>query len=315
MSKPPYLREYDITVLGEIFVEFLSDETTVEDAAVFRRNIGGDVTYMAVTAARQNTKVQYISSIARDPFHSLIRSTLKDEKINTDLLLSVQGYNGINILDNTHATRDLREYQYNRPGTATRKIVPEHIDKSIIGNCRILYSSGEFQSISKECRQTLFKAFYTAHTNESMVAYDPNLRLHRWSLEDAREALWSILPFVDVILTSAPEETKALFGYERPVDVIGFLWDRGVNVVVVKNGKNGCMVGYNGKIEEYTLPGEVDNFSHYIHTGSVFNGAFLAEIARGMDPFTAAKNAIKITTQKGVTGNGIIHIPKKPRES
>ncbi|ERP32160.1 PfkB family carbohydrate kinase [Chitinivibrio alkaliphilus] len=309
MSKPAHLREYDLTILGELFVEFLAEDAPLADARTFSRSIGGDATYTAVTAARQLAKVQYLSAIGRDPYHALIRSSLKDENINTDLLISVFGNNGINLIDTGVESEDLREYQFNRPGTAAKEITPSLIDKSIITNSRIVYGSGEFQAISKECRQTLFKAFYTGHTNECMVAYDPNLRLHRWSLEDAREALWSILPFVDVLLPSAPQETKALFGYERPVDVIGFLWDRGVNVVVVKNGPAGCMVGYNGKIEEYTCPPTQEKFTAFVHIGSVFNGAFLSSIAKGYDPFHAARDAMQITYEKGASGNGIPHIP------
>ncbi len=185
------------------------------------------------------------------------------------------------------------------------------IDESLIASTRIVYSSSEFQAISRSCRQAVFKAFYTAHTNDTMVAYDPNLRLHRHSLEDAQEALWSVLPFVDVMLPSAPEESKALFGYERPVDVIGFLWDRGIHVVAVKNGSNGCMVGYDGKLEEITVPESETPVSSKSLIGAVFNGAFLHAIAAGHDPFTAGRLAIEISSGKGRAGNGYKSIPRK----
>jgi 2-dehydro-3-deoxygluconokinase len=142
-----------------------------------------------------------------------------------------------------------------------------------------------------------------------MVAYDPNLRLQRWSLDDAKEALWSVLPLLDVIFPSAPEETKALFGYERPLDVIGFLWDRGVSIVVVKNGEHGCMVGYDGKIKELSVPQITQPVKYVELIGSVFNGAFLHSIAKGNDPFAAAELAIKTASAKGITGNGIDSLP------
>ncbi|MGM0444275.1 MAG: sugar kinase [Fibrobacterota bacterium] len=309
MAKPAYLREFDLTVLGEVFVEFLCEGIPLSRAETFERSIGGDAVYTAVTAARHNSRIQLISAVARDPYHTLIRSTLRDEGINTDLLRSVMGFNGITLVDDCEGSGDLREYQFNRPGTATEHINGSVIDTDIITNSRIIYSSGEFQAISRECRQTLFKAFYTAHTNECMVAFDPNIRLHRWSLDDAREAIWSIMPFLDVMLPSAPQESQALFGYERPVDIIGFLWDRGVNIAVVKNGKNGCLVGYDGRIEEYMLPEPSSPVRHFVHIGSVFNGAFLSALAKGMDPFEAARFAVKTATEKGMAGNGIKSIP------
>jgi 2-dehydro-3-deoxygluconokinase len=123
--------------------------------------------------------------------------------------------------------------------------------------------------------------------------------------------LWSVLPLVDVMLPSAPEETKALFGYERPLDVVGFLWDRGVSVVVVKNGQNGCMVGYDGKIEEFPLPKSGGSSDNLTLIGSAFNGGFLHSIARGYDPFTAARFANDVALFKSIKSGSMDALPTK----
>jgi 2-dehydro-3-deoxygluconokinase len=162
--------------------------------------------------------------------------------------------------------------------------------------------------VSKAARHSIFKSFHFAHSNDIMVAYDPNLRLQRWSLEDAKESLWSVLPLIDVIFPSAPDETKALFGYERPLDVIGFLWDRGISIVVVKTGADGCLVGYDGKIEE--CPQQQGNsITDITLIGSAFCGGFLHCIARGFDPFSAARFANSVALFKGIKGGGIDSLP------
>lgn len=303
MSIPHYMREFDLLVLGELLVEMSCSDTLLNSDS-FIKSIGGDCTYTAITSALLGSKVRYVSAMGRDPFHSMIRNTLHEYKINTDLLVSTAGYNGIYFIDNAEGF-DVREYLYHRSGDAVKSTDPSILDDNLIGNSKIVYSSSEFQSLSKSCRQTVFKAFYSAHTHDSMVAYDPNLRLQRWSLDEAREAVWSILPFVDVMLPSAPEESKALFGYERAIDIIGFLWDRGVNVVAVKTGKMGCTIGYDGKIEEFSIPEPSLPVKYLTHIGSVFNGALLSSIAFGQDPFTAAQEAVKTATNKGMQGNGI----------
>jgi 2-dehydro-3-deoxygluconokinase len=307
MSNPFFTREQDIIVLGELFVEMIADGS-IEDAKEFKQGVGGTETYTAVTASRLGSKVQYISNIARDPFHANIRKVLEEEKINCDHLVSTTGYNGMYYLNNSD--NESREYLFHRPGTAVSKISSDIIDDKLIGDCKIVFSSSEFQSVSKNCRQTLFNAFYSAHTHNTTVAYDPNLRLNRWSLDDAREAVWSILPFVDVMLPSAPGESKALFGYERPIDIIGFLWDRDVNIVAVKNGENGCLIGYNGKIEEFTIPEPPKPVKYLPLIGAVFNGAFLSSMAAGNDPFVAGEFAVNMAAEKGMSGNGIENIPR-----
>lgn len=303
---PFHVRDYDLLVIGETFIEFQCDgDITISES--FKKDIGGADTYVAVTAAKLGSGVSFVSALGRDPFHTFIRERLQSQGINIDHVTTCEGYNGIYFLSARYP--DDREYLFHRAGSASCNITPSMIYDSLLQNCKIVYASSELQSISKATRHTVFKAFHSAHIHDIMVAYDPNLRLQRWSLDDAKESLWGVLPLLDVIFPSAPEESKALFGYERPLDVIGFLWDRGVSIVAVKTGKDGCMVGYDGKIEEFAVPDLSKPFSYPGLIGSVFNGSFLHSIARGNDPFTAAEFALRISSIKGMNGNGISCIP------
>jgi len=308
MAQPPQVRDYDLLIMGESYVEFQCEgDIALSDS--YLKNIGGGDVYVAVAAAKQGSGVSFISTIARDPFHNFIRERLIENGINIDHVTTCDGYNGIYFL--SARTPEDREYLFHRVGSAALNITPSMIYEDLIKNSKIVYASSELQSVSKAARHTIFKAFTLAHTHDVMVAYDPNLRLQRWSLDDAKESLWSVLPLLDVILPSAPEESKALFGYERPLDVVGFLWDRGVSIVAVKNGKYGCMVGYDGKIEEFSMPDLAKPVRHLGLIGSAFNGGFLHSIARGNDPFAAAEFALRIASMKGMTGSGIESLPSK----
>lgn len=304
--KPVAVRDFDLLVLGETFVEFRTEgELAYSDS--FAKDVGGADVYVAATAARMGSSVSLVTAIGRDPFQGMIRDSLLSQGINIDNAVTGDGFNGLYFTSTRHP--QAREYLYHRTGSASAKITPTLVYDDLIENAKIVYASSELQSVSKAARHAVFKAFHFAHISDIMVAYDPNLRLHRWSLDDAKESLWSVLPLIDVIFPSAPDESKALFGYERPLDVIGFLWDRGVSIVVVKTGPGGCMVGYDGKVEELSheeAPGDV---KHVALIGSAFNGGFLHGIARGYDPFTAAKLANSIALYKGVNGDGITALP------
>jgi 2-dehydro-3-deoxygluconokinase len=307
LTKASHLRDYDLLVVGEAYVEMRCDGD-IAITETYSKDIGGADVYVAASAARLGSNVAFLSSIGRDPFHGLIRQRLADEGINTDNIVTSEGYNGMYFI--SARSPDEREYLFHLQGTATASISPSTIYDGLLDNCKIIFASSELQSVSKSARHTIFKAFHYAHINDIMVAYDPNLRLHRWSLDDAKESLWSVLPLIDVILPSSPEESKALFGYERPLDVIGFLWDRGVSIVAVKNGKNGCMVGYDGKIEEIAPEGSDTALQHVALIGSAFDGAFLHSISRGFDPFTAVRFANTVAYRKGCNGNGIRALPR-----
>jgi 2-dehydro-3-deoxygluconokinase len=306
--KPAYVRDFDLLVIGETFVE-MRCEGDVALSEKFHKSIGGSDIVTAVTAARLGSAVSLVSAIACDPFHAFTREALVGQGINIDHAITCQGYNGVYLTNPRNG--DEREYLFHRPGSAAQSITPALIYDDLIENSKIVYASSELQAVSKAARHTVFKAFHLAHINDIMVAYDPNLRLRLWSLDDAKECLWSVLPLVDVMLPSAPDESKALFGYERPLDVIGFLWDRGVSIVAVKNGDKGCLVGYQGKIEEFPVPAGKGTVTDLTLIGSAFNGGFLHSIARGFDPFSAAQFANNVALFKGIKGGTIESLPTK----
>jgi 2-dehydro-3-deoxygluconokinase len=306
--KPAHIRDYDLLVVGECFVEFRCDGD-ISLAESYSKDIGGADLAVAVAAARLGSGVALISAVASDPFHSMVRERLVSHGINIDHVITCQGYNGIYFTSMRHAQE--REYLFHRPGSASENIAPSLIYDDLVENSKIVYASSELQSVSKAARHAIFKTFSLAHCNDIMVAYDPNLRLRRWSLDDAKESLWSVLPLLDVIFPSAPDETKALFGYERPLDVVGFLWDRGVSIVAVKTGAGGCMIGYDGKVEEIPLPSDDGSPFNVTLIGSAFNGGFLHNIARGNDPFTAARFANSVAQFKGLKYGGMDSLPTR----
>ena len=304
--KPLHVPDYDVLVIGELMIEFrCRGDIVVADS--YEKDVGGADLMVAVAAARLGSSVSLVSAVGRDPFHQFLRNELLGHGINIDHVVTCQGYNGMYMCSTRHAQE--REYLYHRPGNAALHITPSMVYDDLIDNTKIVYSSSELQSVSKAARHTVFKALHYAHSNDIMVAYDPNLRLQRWGLDDAKESLWGVLPLLDVIFPSSPEESKALFGYERPLDVIGFLWDRGVSIVVVKDGPNGCLVGYDGKIEEFPVSTDAGHLVDFTLIGSAFNGAFLHCVGCGQDPFSSAELANKAAVYKGKNGGGSHGLP------
>ena len=304
--KPVDKKNFDLLVIGETLVEFGCESDVITNES-FKKDIGGADIVVAATAARLGSRVQLLSAIARDPFHSFIREQLLTHGINIDYVNTCQGYNGLYFTSSLNPEE--REYLVHHPGTANQHIQPPLIYDDMIENAKIVYASSELQSVSRQTRLAIFKAFHFANANDVMVAYDPNLRLQRWTLDEAKENLWNVFALIDVIFLSSPEESKALLGYERPLDIIGYLWDRGIETVVVKIGPQGCVIGHDKKIREFPLPEVTEAFNTPTLVGSAFNGGFLHGIARGYDPFAAAELANSVALYKGITGGGIGSLP------
>lgn len=135
-----FFRDFDLLVLGELFMELHSPEA-IADASAFTQRMGGSDIYTAVAAARQGAKTGLISSIARDPFAKRIREQLAEESINTDYVISSSGYNGLYFIDDE--SPDKREYLFHRPGTgmiyrAAASFIgvePVWDEKSVLAEC------------------------------------------------------------------------------------------------------------------------------------------------------------------------------------
>ena len=92
--KPVHIRDYDLLVIGECFVEFRCDgDICLSDT--YQKDIGGTDILVAATAARLGSGVSFLSAVARDPFHSMIREKLMAQGINIDHVITSHGYNGI----------------------------------------------------------------------------------------------------------------------------------------------------------------------------------------------------------------------------
>jgi len=92
--KPAHIRDFDLLVVGESFIEFRCDgDVCVADQ--YDKDIGGADLVVAVAAARLGSSVSLISAIAGDPFHAMIRERLLSHCVNIDHVITCQGFNGI----------------------------------------------------------------------------------------------------------------------------------------------------------------------------------------------------------------------------
>jgi 2-dehydro-3-deoxygluconokinase len=222
------------------------------------------------------------------------------------------GYNGIEIVSDID--NELRESFYNRP-LSVYNYLPAKANVELLENSKTVYASSGFTLSSKEARSFVFESFCYAHNNNKMVAFDPNLRMHRHQLSYLRETIWMLLPFIDFFSISvASGETVPIFGTDNPHEVVGILLDNNVQYAAVRNAGESIYLGYlddnrNMKPTIVRIPVEkVGENGYFSYSGSVFNGAFIAAILKGKLPPNAAQYAADCVTQKCLRGNKLDNI-------
>ena len=143
-----------------------------------------------------------------------------------------------------------------------------------------------------------------------MVSYDTNLRLRLWTIEDAREAMEEILPYVDIVLPSHPEETAGLTGLASEREAIDYFIDRGAKTVAVKSGEEGAWTATSDgvwRVRSIAPKGVADTTG----AGDAFDGGFLHAMLQGGSPVEAARWGVACAGLKVSGRGGIISQPSR----
>ena len=256
-------RSPDIIALGECMIELLSDEP-LDIAITFSKSYAGDTLNMLNMATKLGTSCGYVTRLATDPFADYLMDEWRRTGIDTTAVRRVPGFTGMHFI--SLLPDGDREFLFYRKGSAASTMV--------------LHVSGILQAVSHSCRETVLHAVQSAKRQGVLVSYDTNLRANMWSAAEAREAMDEILPFVDYVFPSHPEETDALIGALDPRGVIDYFLQKGASTVAVSQGKNGASAGTSAGAfsADPIIPRGVTDTAG---AGDAFVGGFLHSLLQG----------------------------------
>ncbi|MDD3150438.1 MAG: sugar kinase [Candidatus Gastranaerophilales bacterium] len=280
----------DIICIGESLIE-LSTNESITHTEFFSKYYGGDTITTAVAATKLGSKVGYISRIGNDNFKDFLLDCWQAENIDISNVKLVDGINGLYFVSVQESGR--REFTYYRRKSAATNLSIDDIDSEYIETSGIVYSTGITQSLSSLSKEAVKKAFFIAKGKGIKTAYDPNYTPRLWNVEEAKEALEEIIENIDIIFLNTKHDAEKLIELTSCEKIIKYFWDRGVSMVIVKEGEEGCFVGYNGEINH--IDAVHNNVVDTTCAGDAFNGAFLHGIASGLTPFEAGKLAVIVS--------------------
>jgi 2-dehydro-3-deoxygluconokinase len=298
----------DIVSLGECMIELFSEKSMAE-SRYFEKSFAGDTLNVIVAASKLGSKVGYITKIGGDPFGDYLLENWKALGIDTsNVIVEPYGFNGLYFI--ILKPEDEREFIYYRKDSAPSTITPKDLRSEYIKSAKIFHTSGISQAISDSSKETVKTALEIAKDAGVKTSFDPNFRQKLWPAEKAKEALKDVIEFIDIIFPSAPQETEKLLGISSPEDVIKKFWDFGVEIVCVKTGCKGAVIGYNGEIRKVSQKLKVEA-KDTTGTGDAFCGAFLNSLLEEENPFKAAEIANTVAALKTLGRGAIKPLPDK----
>lgn len=267
--------------------------------------VGGDTLNEATILTRLGHKVRMVSCIGDDAAGNLILDHCARNGIDTTWLR--RDSSKITAINVGLIWEDGERTFINNKSGSLWTYGPEDVDLAAVSGAKILSFASIFNNPRLD-QSFLLPLFQRAKEQGMTICADMVASKRGETLEDIREAL----PYVDYFFPNYPE-ASALTGRTEPYAIADALLALGVRNVILKIGKNGCVVRNAG--ECFTVPayprancidttGAGDNFASGFISG-LLEGKSLTECAQMAN--CAASIAIEhVGATTGVTGRALL---------
>lgn len=291
----------DILCLGEPLIEF--NEVAPRE---WREGFGGDVSNVAIAAARLGARSGIASRLGDDGFADQLMALWKEEGVDTGAIArDADAPTGLYFV--RHGA-DGHQFEYRRAGSAASLMSPDNLPLDAIRQTRLLHLSGITQAISESACDAGFRAIEEAKAAGARVSYDPNLRLRLWPLDRAREVIHRAMRHVDVALPGL-EDARLLTGLDEPEAIVRFYLDLGAGVVALTLGPDGALVATPEGIEH--VAGRSARLVDATGAGDCFDGAFLTRWLETGEAATAARFAVAAASLSVEDYGAVAPLPRR----
>ena len=295
----------DIISLGELLVEFMRTESNTQHGTIGGTYRGpfpsGAPANFIDSAARMSKPFKfttgYIGVIGNDEFGNSVIRKLQQDHVDVSQIRVAEG-----------KTTGIAFNQYNSDGSrkfifakgAAGEISPEDIKENYFKDVKNLHIMGSALSISKKSRDACFKAINLAKKSNpnAIISFDPNLRPEMLDLDEFLEVSMPVLETTEIILPSG-EEAEMIAETNGSKKACQKLLEMGPKIVVLKQGKDGCIIFSQNNLNGVIIKGFDANVVDLTGAGDSFDGAFIVGYLVGWDlkkigVFSNAAGALKV---------------------
>ncbi len=241
--------------------------------------IGGAESNVAIALARLGISSAWAGLLGDDEPGALVLDRIRAEGVDTCAVRRVHGRpTGLYLRE--ELAGQVRVHYY-RAGSAASTMAPGSLDLDCLDGADVLHLTGVTPALSPECADFVRWAAQEGRRRGLQVSFDVNYRSWLWGPAEARTAIESVLPYVDVLFVSA-EEAAALWGWADDEDGVRRLADAGPREVILKRGHLGASL-WSEKERWDAEPFAVRQVDP-IGAGDAFAAGYLAGTLQGARP-------------------------------
>jgi 5-dehydro-2-deoxygluconokinase len=272
---------FDVLTMGRIGVDVypLQVGVSLREVTTFGKYLGGSPTNVAVAAARYGRRSAVITRTGQDPFGQYLHDALRGFGVDDRFVTAVPGLPTPVTFCEIFPPDDFPLYFYRFPKAPDLEIRPEELDLDAIRSARVFWAT--VTGLSQEPSRSATLAALETRSRAGFTVLDLDYRPMFWpSREEARRWVQRALEHATVAVGNLDECDTAV-GEREPKAAAQALRDRGVEVVVVKQGPKGVLAS-DGRtqVEVPPVPVEVVNG---LGAGDAFGGALCHGLLAGWD--------------------------------
>jgi len=302
------MKKYDVTALGELFIDFTENGKSGQGNPLFEANPGGAPCNVLAMLSKLGHKTTFIGKVGKDFFGQQLKEAISEVGICADYLFMDEEVHTTLALVHTYPDGD-RDFSFYRNPGADMMLTEAELPLDVLQDTKIFHF-GTLSMTHESVRAATKKAVQTAKAAGAWISFDPNLRPPLWkSLDEAKEQVLYGLEYCDILKISDNEITW-LTGEEDYSAGVAWINSRyHIPLVLVSMGKEGSRAYYQGNMVE-VAPFLQENTIETTGAGDTFCGCVLHYICEhGLEGLTesglkemlvfANAAASVITTRKG----------------
>ena len=299
----PLHPERGIVVIGDAQIAMVA-EGPIGEASSFRRSQSGDALVSAVTIARLDQPVAFVTRIGTDGFTEALLQSWDAESLHLDYTRQVSTRNSIALLGEGEAVR-LRD-------GAGAGLDVDDVGQILWQATQMVFAPGSTSALGVTPHAALVAALSAARERNVTTVFDPMLHRGVWpegSAQGARSAFEDLLPLTDLLLISAPFATGQLLQRASATEAAEAAQRRGISQAIIRHGRRGCVVVDRDQV--ITIEQPAQSAARTTPLGeAVFDGAVMAALADGASLQEAARGALRCTDVLTSTADTVSNIPQ-----
>ena len=265
-----------VVCVGEMLIDFVCLDTNAgfDNGVNFIKKTGGAPANVAACIGRLGGESLIVAAVGNDSFGTYLKNEVAHYQVNIDFVETATTPTTLAFV--SLADDGEREFAFNRGADELLNLSNDTIN--VLLENTILHLGSATALMGGELALSYGKIAKAAKENGNIISFDPNYRVELWRGKEAlfRQRCDEYLRLADIVKVS-DEELVLLTQSSTMEDGCQILHEKGIKIVLVTLGSNGCFVSQNG--QQYLVPAFEIDAVDTTGAGDAFIGAVLYKMS------------------------------------